>query len=88
MLAKSNENYEEAVNSLKTELKLRDELNEKLKRKLEETTAHVNREQRLIASAWYGISGSITKEIVNNKAYPKSWLGQQRRTLENQLTRR
>ncbi|CAO3632816.1 unnamed protein product [Mucor hiemalis] len=81
-------NYDEAVTSLKTEISLRDEENGKLKKQLHETRLQSRREQQLMISAWYDLSRKSNKEIVGGKAYPNSWLGQQRRTLDNQLKRR
>ncbi|KAF7728001.1 hypothetical protein EC973_006766 [Apophysomyces ossiformis] len=83
-------NYDEAVASLKTELMLRDEEVEKLKKQLHETRLQTRREQQLIISAWYEVTRRTHKELVNSRVYPNpnSWLGQQRRTLDNQLKRR
>lgn len=87
-LGEQNGNYDEAVASLKTEIALRDEENSKLKKQLHETRLQSRREQQLMISAWYDLSRKSNKDIVGGKAYPNSWLGQQRRTLDNQLKRR
>ncbi|KAG2190096.1 hypothetical protein INT46_005088 [Mucor plumbeus] len=81
-------NFDEAVNSLKTEVEMRNEEIEKYKRQLHETRSQNRREQQLMISAWYDMSRRTNKDVVNNKASPISWLGQQRRTLDNQLKRR
>ncbi|KAI8377720.1 uncharacterized protein BYT42DRAFT_496697, partial [Radiomyces spectabilis] len=81
-------NYDEAVASLKAELLLRDEENEKLKKQLHEHRLQTRREQQLIISAWYDVARRTHKELAHSKVYPNSWLGQQRRTLDNQLKRR
>ncbi|KAI7904541.1 uncharacterized protein BX663DRAFT_530098 [Cokeromyces recurvatus] len=80
--------YDEAIASLKTEVALRDEENDKLKKQLNETRVQARREQQLMISAWYDMSRRANKDIVNSRASPSSWLGQQRRTLDNQLKRR
>ncbi|KAI7872978.1 hypothetical protein BDF14DRAFT_1716129, partial [Spinellus fusiger] len=81
-------NYDEAVASLKAELALRDEENEKLKKQLHEVRLQARREQQLIISAWYDVTRRTQRELANSKVSPNSWLGQQRRTLDNQLKRR
>jgi protein HOOK3 len=81
-------NFDEAVASMKAEAGIRDEENEKLKKQLHETRLQARREQQLMISAWYDLSRKSNKEIVGAKQYPNSWLGQQRRTLDNQLKRR
>lgn len=80
--------FDEAYASMKAEAALRDEENEKLKKQLHETRLQARREQQLMVSAWYDLSRKTNKEIVAAKQYPNSWLGQQRRTLDNQLKRR
>lgn len=87
-LAEQSGNFDEAVASLKAEATLRDEENEKLKKQLHETRLQSRREQQLMISAWYDLSRKSNKETVGGKGYPNSWLGQQRRTLDNQLKRR
>lgn len=67
---------------------MRNEEIEKYKRQLHETRSQNRREQQLMISAWYDMSRRTNKDVVNNKASPISWLGQQRRTLDNQLKRR
>ncbi|KAF1804766.1 hypothetical protein FB192DRAFT_1420299 [Mucor lusitanicus] len=81
-------NFDEAVKSLQTEVKMREEEIEKVKRQLHETRNQNRREQQLMISAWYDMSRRANRDVVNNKASPISWLGQQRRTLDNQLKRR
>ncbi|KAG0182588.1 hypothetical protein DFQ29_003368 [Apophysomyces sp. BC1021] len=81
-------NYSEAVASLKTELMLREEENDKLKKQVHEVRLQARREQQLIISAWYDVTRRTHKELVNSKVFPNSWLNQQRRTLDNQLKRR
>jgi hypothetical protein len=61
---------------------------ESLKKQLHETRIQARREQQLMISAWYDMSRRSNKEVVNNRPYPHSWLGQQRRTSDNQLKRR
>ncbi|KAI8976066.1 hypothetical protein BDB01DRAFT_844557 [Pilobolus umbonatus] len=87
-LGKNSENYDEAITSLKTEIALRDDELEKLKKQIRENRIQCGREQRLIISAWYDLSRRYNKELNNIKVSPNSWLGQQRRTLDNQLKRR
>ncbi|EPB83281.1 hypothetical protein HMPREF1544_09981 [Mucor circinelloides 1006PhL] len=81
-------NFDEAVKSLQTEVKMRDEEIEKFKRQLHETRNQNRREQQLMISAWYDMSRRANRDVASNKASPISWLGQQRRTLDNQLKRR
>ncbi|KAG0945731.1 hypothetical protein G6F57_009197 [Rhizopus arrhizus] len=81
-------NFDEAVASLKSEIALRDEETEKLKKQIHEIRLQSRREQQLIISAWYDISRKTNKETANVKAFPNSWLGQQRLSLDNQLRRR
>ncbi|EIE88173.1 hypothetical protein RO3G_12884 [Rhizopus delemar RA 99-880] len=81
-------NFDEAVASLKSEIALRDEETEKLKKQIHEIRLQSRREQQLIISAWYDISRKTTKETANVKAFPNSWLAQQRLSLDNQLRRR
>lgn len=82
-------NYDEAVASLKAELIARDEENEKLRKQIHEIRLQARREQQLIISAWYDVARRTHKELVHSKIlHPNSWLGQQRRTLDNQLKRR
>jgi protein HOOK3 len=81
-------NFDEAVTSLKAEAALREEEIDKLKKQLHETRLQSRREQQLMISAWYDLSRKSNKETVGGKNYPNSWLGQQRRTLDNQLKRR
>ncbi|ORZ22413.1 hypothetical protein BCR42DRAFT_167972 [Absidia repens] len=71
-------NYGEAVSSLKSELTLRDEENERLKRHLHEIRLQSRREQQLMMSAWYDISRRTRKELVGPKVYSNPWIGQQR----------
>ncbi|KAI8062795.1 HOOK protein-domain-containing protein [Gilbertella persicaria] len=80
-------NKNEAISSMKTEIAMREEEIEKLKKFLQETRIQARREQQLMISAWYDMSRRTNKEVVN-KTFPNSWLGQQRRTLDNQLKRR
>ncbi|KAG1051929.1 hypothetical protein G6F43_005899 [Rhizopus delemar] len=84
----STGNFDEAVASLKSEIALRDEETEKLKKQIHEIRLQSRREQQLIISAWYDISRRANKEILNAKSFPNSWLGQQRLSLDNQLKRR
>lgn len=81
-------NFDEAVASLKSEIALRDEETEKLKKQIHEIRLQSRREQQLIISAWYDISRKTTKETTNVKAFPNSWLAQQRLSLDNQFRRR
>ncbi|ORE06936.1 hypothetical protein BCV72DRAFT_206441, partial [Rhizopus microsporus var. microsporus] len=81
-------NFDEAVSSLKAEVALREEETEKLKKQIHELRLQSRREQHLIISAWYDMSRRATKDIIMAKAFPNSWLGQQRYTLDNQLKRR
>ncbi|KAI8636086.1 hypothetical protein BD408DRAFT_109551 [Parasitella parasitica] len=81
-------NFDEAVNSLKAEVEMRNQEIEKYRRQLHETRSQNRREQQLMISAWYDMSRRTSKDVVNNKASPISWLGQQRRTIDNQLKRR
>ncbi|KAI8342367.1 hypothetical protein BC941DRAFT_139118 [Chlamydoabsidia padenii] len=71
-------NYDEAVSSLKSELLLRDEENDRLKKQLHETRLQARREQQLMMSAWYDIARHTRKDLVGSKIYPGSWVGQQR----------
>ncbi|CAO3609837.1 unnamed protein product [Cunninghamella echinulata] len=71
-------NYDEAVTSLKAELTIRDEENERLKKQLYEVRLQARREQQLMMSAWYDIARHTRKELVSSKAHPTSWLAQQR----------
>jgi hypothetical protein len=80
---------EQEVSALKSKYDSKEEENEKLKKQLHEVRIQSRREQQLIISAWYDVSRRSHKEILNSKSsYPTSWLGQQRRTLDNQLKRR
>lgn len=88
-LGENTGNYDEAVASLKSELLMKDEENEKLKKQIHEIRLQARREQQVIISAWYDVARKTHKELSHSKvAYPNSWLGQQRRTLDNQLKRR
>ncbi|KAL0080668.1 HOOK protein-domain-containing protein [Phycomyces blakesleeanus] len=87
-LGENSGDYDEAVASLRTELSLRDEEIDKLKKQMHEVRLQARREQQLIISAWYDVTRRTQKELVNSKVNPNSWLGQQRRTLDNQLKRR
>ncbi|KAI8979453.1 hypothetical protein BDF20DRAFT_819150, partial [Mycotypha africana] len=93
----SSNHYAEAVESLKEEIHLRDEENNKLKKLLHETRSQARREQQLMISAWYDMSRKVNKDMLSNnnnnmvnvnKRQPTSWLGQQRRALDNQIKRR
>ncbi|CAO3677548.1 unnamed protein product [Umbelopsis ramanniana] len=88
-LGQNTGNFDEAVTSLKAELQMREDEIEKLQSKLHEVRLQSRREQQLIISAWYGLSLQRPKESMNHAraAPPSSWLGQQRRTLDNQLRR-
>ncbi|KAG1469579.1 hypothetical protein G6F56_003177 [Rhizopus delemar] len=87
-LGENGGHFDEAVASLKAEVTLHEEENEKLKKQVHEIRLQSRREQQLIMSAWYDMSRKANKEIVNAKSYPVSWLGQQRLTLDSQLRRR
>ncbi|KAJ2964295.1 hypothetical protein NQZ79_g853 [Umbelopsis isabellina] len=88
-IGNSTGNFDEAVMSLKAELQMREDEIEKLQSKLHEVRLQSRREQQLIISAWYNVRRQNQKENVNHTraAAPSSWLGQQRRTLDNQLRR-
>lgn len=81
-------NYSEAISSMKTEITMREEEIEKLKKLLQETRLQSRREQQLMISAWYDMSKRVNKEVSNQKAFPNSWLAQQRRSLDNKVKRR
>ncbi|KAI7846927.1 hypothetical protein BDC45DRAFT_46354 [Circinella umbellata] len=83
-------NNDEAMAALQTELRLRDEENDKLRKQLHEVRLQTRREQQLIISAWYDVARRTQKQLVNSKVapYPNSWLGQQRGVLDSQLKRR
>lgn len=74
------------MSQLKSEIQARSEEAENLKKQLHETRIQARREQQLMISAWYDMSRRTNKEV--NRAFPNSWLGQQRRTLDNQIKRR
>ncbi|KAI9262266.1 hypothetical protein BDA99DRAFT_71897 [Phascolomyces articulosus] len=82
--------HNEAIAALQTEVRLRDEENEKLRKQLHEVRLQTRREQQLIISAWYDVARRTQKQLVNSKVapYANSWLGQQRGVLDNQLKRR
>lgn len=79
---------ESELSTMKSEIEQRTEETENLKKQLHETRIQARREQQLMISAWYDMSRRINKEVVHNRAFPNSWLGQQRRTLDNQIKRR
>ncbi|KAI8049553.1 HOOK protein-domain-containing protein [Syncephalis plumigaleata] len=91
------ETFEEAVTSLRSELRKRDEEIARLKTQVQETRTQARREQQLVVSAWYEI-GRRMQSTQYTKSYrpgatpqppaPVSWLGQQRRTLDMQTRRR
>ncbi|OBZ87543.1 Protein Hook 3 [Choanephora cucurbitarum] len=81
-------NYSEAISSMKTEIVMREEEIEKLKKLLQETRLQSRREQQLMISAWYDMSKRVNKETSSQKAFPNSWLAQQRRSLDNKVKRR
>ncbi|KAI9033933.1 HOOK protein-domain-containing protein [Phycomyces nitens] len=87
-LGENSGDYNEAVVSLRAELSVRDEENDKLKKQIHEVRLQARREQQLIISAWYDVTRRTQKELASSKVNPNSWLGQQRRTLDNQLKRR
>ncbi|CAO3594956.1 unnamed protein product [Absidia cylindrospora] len=71
-------NYGEAASSLKSELTLRDDEKERLKKQLHEIRLQSRREQQLMMSAWYDIARRTRKDLAGSKAYSNSWLGQHR----------
>ncbi|CAO3623301.1 unnamed protein product [Cunninghamella blakesleeana] len=73
-----NGNYDEAVVSLRQQVSMRDEEVERLKKQLYEVRLQARREQQLMMSAWYDIARHTRRELVSPKAYPTSWLAQQR----------
>ncbi|CAO3700605.1 unnamed protein product [Rhizopus stolonifer] len=86
-LGESPGDSNETIVTLKSEVVLREEENEKLKNQMHEIRLQSRREQQLIMSAWYGISRRSNKEFSNTKSFPHSWLGQQRLSLDRQLKR-
>ncbi|KAL0072933.1 HOOK protein-domain-containing protein [Phycomyces blakesleeanus] len=74
-LGENSGDYDEAVASLRTELSLRDEEIDKLKKQMHEVRLQARREQQLIISAWYDVTRRTQKELVNSKVNPNSWLG-------------
>ncbi|KAI9595395.1 HOOK protein-domain-containing protein [Syncephalis fuscata] len=95
--AAPQETFEEALTSLRAEVKKRDEEIARLKTQSQEVRNQSRREQQLIVSAWYEI-GRRMQSTQYSKSHrpgatpqppaPVSWLGQQRRTLDIQTRRR
>jgi len=85
----SKEGFEEAVLSLKNEIKFKeDELN-RLKKQFNEFRKQTRLEQQLIFSAWSDMGTRLQRDTMSSqRSVPTSWLGQQRRTLDSQLKRR
>ncbi|KAI8070973.1 hypothetical protein BC940DRAFT_325455 [Gongronella butleri] len=71
-------NYDEAVTSLKSEVSLRDEEIERLKKQLFESRLQARREQQLMMSAWFDLSRHGRRDLVGGRPYPTSWLAHQR----------
>ncbi|KAL1917218.1 uncharacterized protein VTP21DRAFT_4874 [Calcarisporiella thermophila] len=86
------ENFDEAIQSLNAEIKLREDEITRLRKQLHEKDVLTRREQQLILSAWYDIGRRLQRDSLpaaqRAPSTPVSWLGQQRRNLDAQLKRR